>query len=283
MKDRLAPARHRVGGYSEFAPPPETALFCEAYWMHRTSDGPVVPGGAHRVLPDVAVSLAFQVFRDDQGRPVDGGPLLIGPKLRPQIYNIIPGRELAAIRFKPEWVAPVLGVDPLDTEDQIIDLEATHPAAGARLRELLWRTRSAREAIDVLARFVIDSRASRLSPPPNAVAALEMVRRTAGRLPCEHVAGRLGLSARHLRRQVIGAMGFSPKAYARVVRFVSTMLMADASEHPAWADLAVRAGYCDQSHLIRDAVAMTGTSPAELFLERRRQTLGAAVSERSNT
>jgi AraC-like DNA-binding protein len=47
------------------------------------------------------------------------------------------------------------------------------------------------------------------------------------------------------------------------------MVLADAADRPAWADVAARAGYCDQSHLIRDAVAMAGVSPGDLHAERR--------------
>jgi AraC-like DNA-binding protein len=70
--------------------------------------------------------------------------------------------------------------------------------------------------------------------------------------------------------------GVSPKAYARVVRFVSSILIADAAPSPVWADIAARAGYADQSHFIRDTIALTGRTPTDLFDERRRQVLVTA-------
>ena len=63
--------RHRLGGYQECAPPPPAARVFEAFWVHRTPIGPADPHAAHRVLPDLAVSVAFQVFRDSGGRPWD--------------------------------------------------------------------------------------------------------------------------------------------------------------------------------------------------------------------
>jgi AraC-like DNA-binding protein len=276
--------RHSIGGYREFAPSPETAGFCEAFWIHRTPEGPAVPGAAHRVLPEVAVCLGFQTFRDEDGCPVGGGPILVGPKLRTHIFDLVPGRELAAIRLKPEWVAPILGIQPLDVAGQVVDLGQVLPALGARLHEELWRTRSAGEALDVLAQTVVETRASQTAPSAAASAALEIVRRTAGRLPCERVADRLGLSTRHLRRHVHDSTGFSPKSYARVKRFVSSILLADTMPQPSWADIAAGAGYCDQSHFIRDSIDLAGLTPRELLAERRRQVVGAstAVAERSN-
>ena len=268
--------RHRVGGYQEFAPPPEIADFCEARWIHRTPDGPAVPGAAHRVLPDLAVSIAFQTFRDADGRPVNGGPILAGPKLEAHIFELVPGRELAAIRIKPEWVAPILGIRPLDVENAVIDLSAACPALAERLHDEASKARSLREALDVVTRVIVESRASATPPSAAAAATLDLLRRSHGRLRCERLADMMGFSVRHVRRHVHDSTGVSPKAYARVVRFVSSILIADVAPSPAWADIASRAGYADQSHFIRDTIALTGLTPTDLFDERRRQILVTA-------
>ena len=268
--------RHRLGGYRELAPAPETAFFADAFWIHRAPNAPLPPGAGHRVLPELAVSVGFAVSRDEDGRPVDGIPILVGPKLQPQIFTIVPGRELAAVRLKPEWVGPMLGIDPLDAEMRVIDLGEINAGLAAPLREALWRTRSAEEAVTVLARALIDRRASLCEPAAAATAALDVVRSSDGAIPCERIADRVGISMRHLRRQVHDATGISPKKYARTLRLVKSMRMADASPRPAWADLAVAAGYCDQSHLIRECVAATGSTPRELHAERRRQIVSLA-------
>jgi len=269
--------RHRIGGYREFAPTREAARVFEATWSHHAPPGPLARGAAHRVLPEMAVSVAFMTSRSADGAPRDGEAVVIGPKLRPQVFNLVPGRESAAVRLKPEWVAPILGIDALAIEGGIIDLAAVRPALAARLHELLMGTRSAADAIAVLARVVTDGPASRSEPRRSAATALELVRRSDGRIPCERIAGEVGVSMRHLRRQVRDATGVSPKSYARVVRFLASIKLADASRSPAWADIAAACGYCDQSHLIRDSLALTGHSPRELYLERRRQIV--AMSE----
>src|SRR4030095_11733364 len=73
---------HVIGGYREFAPGAEATGFCESVWIHQTPYGPVPAGGAHRILPEMGVSLAFQGFRDADGRPRAWSPILAGPKLR---------------------------------------------------------------------------------------------------------------------------------------------------------------------------------------------------------
>src|SRR5262245_29372590 len=120
----------------------------------------------------MGVSLAFQGFRDADGRPRAWAPILAGPKLRAQVFDLVPGRELAAIKIKPEWVGPLLGIDPLAVESQVVDLVAVAPALAARLHDGLAQTRCADAALRVLmAAMLAVYRASRTSPSTRSGAA----------------------------------------------------------------------------------------------------------------
>ena len=272
--------RHRIGGYCEYAPAAGAPRFCEAFWTHRTPPGSVADGAAHRVLPDPAVSVAFWCLgRDRRGVPLDRGMLLTGAKTRPHVFPLTPGLELAAIRLKIEWVAPILGIEPGATYDRDVDFATVRPAFAARLVDALWATRSPAEALPILARTLAAGRVSRAEPAPAATAALDLVRRSAGRVPCERVADRVGVSMRHLRRQITDAAGVSAKSYGRQLRLVRAITLADRQAHADWAAIAADCGYCDQSHLIRECAALAGFTPTDLHRERQLQ----RVSERSNT
>ena len=265
---------HVIGGYREFAPGAEATGFCESVWIHQTPYGPAPAGAAHRVLPEMGVSLAFQGFRDAEGRPRAWSAILAGPKLRAQVFDLVPGRELAAIKIKPEWVGPLLDIDPLAVESQVVDLVTVAPAQADRLHDVLARTRSAEAALRALMTAMLAARrASRTSPSTVACVGLDAVRRRAGRVSCGQLATRLGLSDRHFRRYVRDSTGCPPKTYSRLLRFVDATWTADRSDHPVWADVALSAGYFDQSHFIRDCIALAGISPAALHAERRRQVI----------
>lgn len=274
------PPRHRIGGYCEFDPSVEAAFFCEAFWTHHTPPGNPVAGAAHRVLPDPALSVAYWAQSDEHGCPVKDGVVLVGPKTRPQFFPLVPGFEMAAVRLKLEWVAPILGIDPGDLDDQIVDLSSVRPSLGDRLESRLAGIRSVLDAPPILARAILDTRTTQLAPPAAATAALEIVRRSAGRVPCQRVADALGVSMRTLRRQVRDSAGLSPKTYARVLRVAHAMQLADRHVRPDWADIAVQGGYYDQSHLIRECLTLADAAPHQLHAERGRQQAGAA--EKSN-
>jgi hypothetical protein len=69
-------------------------------------------------------------------------------------------------------------------------------------------------------------------------------------------------------------VGITPKRFGRVRRFQRFLARARRPGAPDWAALAAACGYCDQSHLIREAVELAGVPPAEIHRLR-----GAPVKE----
>jgi transcriptional regulator GlxA family with amidase domain len=73
-----------------------------------------------------------------------------------------------------------------------------------------------------------------------------------------------GWSRRHVTEHFRRQLGVSPKAYARLLRFEhARALLAELPSQPqrTVADVAIGAGYYDQSHLTRDFAAMAGMTP----------------------
>jgi len=74
----------------------------------------------------------------------------------------------------------------------------------------------------------------------------------------------LGLSLRQLERRFLSAVGLSPKLFCRMRRFQS-VFQAIEQDSAKWADAAVRCGYYDQAHLIRDFHEFSGEAPSALL------------------
>jgi AraC-like DNA-binding protein len=263
-------ARYQLADYHDYAPAAPLARVAEGVWTHRIApDAPLADGAMHRVLPDPALSLAFRCRRDGAGRPADPQLIAIGPKTRPYIFRFGRGWEIAAVRVKLEWVEPLFGLVPVEHHDAETDLSGDHPFARVLFQQL-GDTRSCIEAAAVLARAVAGRVRDRTAPRTRATAsALELVRRTAGGLPVGSIARVTGSSVRHLRRTVRLEAGISLKAYARVTRLLQAVTAADRSPTPHWARIAADAGFCDQSHLVRECGALTGLGPGALHRERR--------------
>lgn len=79
------------------------------------------------------------------------------------------------------------------------------------------------------------------------------------------VAADLELSRRRLVEVFTAEVGMTPKRMSRVLRFGRLDALARRAETLDWAQLASACGYFDQSHLINDVRALTGTSPSRLI------------------
>jgi len=80
------------------------------------------------------------------------------------------------------------------------------------------------------------------------------------------VAAQLGWSRRRLIERCGSVLGITPKMFGRIARY--RRVLADLPQDRSWADRAFDAGYCDQSHMIRDFSAFTGLTPADYVRER---------------
>lgn len=78
-------------------------------------------------------------------------------------------------------------------------------------------------------------------------------------------ARQLGWSERHLHRRFVERTGLAPALHGRLLRFQALMQAHARSPQAPLTDLALQAGYFDQSHCIRDCRAFTG-QPPRVFL-----------------
>ena len=79
------------------------------------------------------------------------------------------------------------------------------------------------------------------------------------------VARTIGWSRKHFSDRVRDAVGVGPRSYRRVLRFDRAVgLIRDGASCQGWAGLAAEAGYCDQSHMIREFKELAGMTPTEL-------------------
>ena len=76
--------------------------------------------------------------------------------------------------------------------------------------------------------------------------------------------GRIGIGSRQLERRCQAVLGVSPKQLQRLERFHRVLSAAVAPVASPWAEMALEAGYCDQSHLALEARRLGGASVREM-------------------
>jgi len=202
-----------------------------------------------RVLPDGGLDILFE-------RELDTGAcraLVFGAKSTAlRIADQSPMAKLA-LHFRP-GAAGVFGVPAVELCDRAVPLDALWPRVG---RELLARFAEGDARL-------LDCLGERIPQPASALASLAeraacRIFARAGGEPVAELARALGVCPRTLERAFRAHVGLSPKRLARVARMRAAHLRLRAKV--PGAQVALDAGYSDQSHMVREFVALSGAPP----------------------
>ncbi len=258
--------------YVTHQPSEPLAGFVEYLWW--LSDEPahaqerIVPSGTQELVINLHAD-EFEIRAAGAGTQRFSGAMVSGAYGRYFVVDTRAHVSLLGVHFKPGGAGAMLGVPPGELADQHVDLgELWGPAS----RELCDRLRDAATAplrfqileLELLTRLARSLRSQSTHP------AVAVALRRLAREPCRvaAVARELGFTGRRFIQLFTAEVGMTPKLFARVQRFQSALTRARTTS-VEWSELALQAGYCDQSHLIRDFVSFSGFPPAELLRHAR--------------
>jgi len=92
---------------------------------------------------------------------------------------------------------------------------------------------------------------------------LERINSTHGQLSIAELASDLGISNRHLARRFENAVGFPPKEFARVSRFLNAVRSLSERTTTTLTETALDCGYFDQAHFNHEFREFAGMTPGE--------------------
>lgn len=219
-------------------------------------------GGQACVLPSTSAVLGLQVH----GRvEADAGLLSVagvtGIQSGARRYGYVGPTVSLLVRFTPQG-ASCLGVPASELADRSVALdELLTPARAREASERLC------EASDTAARVkVVEGLLLGLEWAPDLL--VERALQLLGAGPHEGslvaaVARTLGISERQLERRFLARVGITPKRFASLRRFEQAVALARGSA--SLTEVALAAGYYDQSHFIREFRRFAGATPGELL------------------
>jgi AraC-like DNA-binding protein len=221
--------------------------------------------GATTVLPSTGAVLGFQ-FR---GRVRAGSELLsaagvTGLQRSARQYSYGGGAASVLVRFTPVGAA-CLGVPAFELTDRSVPLEDLLPAE--LVRETCDRVVAAQTARERVAAIETLLLGLPFAGDPLVARAIDGLAPTSGDdARISALARSLGVSERQLERRFLGAVGITPKRFAVLRRFEHAVTLLEKSETAAsLANVAVDAGYYDQSHFIRDFRRAAGGPPGRFL------------------
>jgi len=252
--------------YQEVRPSPPFAPFVQCYWSITAVSAPsilnrVCPDGCADIVIDLSASLSMSA-------PANAGRVYaVGTMRRASRVPLVGCVHLFGVRFRPSVAGPFFGVPMYELTDRTVPLSELWTGAhdlAARLQEAATLP----ERTSRLEQFLGERLRRVAEPTPVVREAVRYIARTGGAGRTRDLKQAVGVGGRHLERRFREAVGISPKAYARVIRFRRALAALRASP-VAWSRLAAEVGYYDQAHLIRDVRALAGVNPTALLRELR--------------
>lgn len=249
--------------YAEYPPPPQLAGIVRCVWTLRgTARGhapePALPDGS----PELILNLGDPFRARGAGQRMVAQPraMLVGQITRP--FAVAPtGRiDLVAARFLPfgasRWQRPM---------DAITDGWVRLPTFDGVRRDMLALS-TAGERRDRFTHALVDLAREGTTPDPRVQLAVQRIEDSDGLASQGELSALTGASARTLQRLFARDVGVPIKLLARIRRF-QRVFSAWRDDPSSWAQVAVRCGYFDQAHLVRDFNELGGAAPAGLVAQ----------------
>ncbi|MBF8189676.1 helix-turn-helix domain-containing protein [Nonomuraea sp. K274] len=188
--------------------------------------------------------------------------LLAGPRDVPATTGLSGVQHGVRLTLDPLTAYSLFGVPLRLLRNDAVDLGALLGADAERLIARLAEAPRWARRFELLDAALGDLLVRGPAPDPGVVWAYRRLRTTRD-VRIAELAERLGWSRRHLARRFADQVGLRPKTVARISRLQHAVTLL-AVRPRAGAHAAAAAGYADQAHLVREARALTGSTPTQL-------------------
>jgi AraC-like DNA-binding protein len=248
--------------FNRYVPDPSLVKLIECYWVAEDDDP---QPRIQKIIPDGFTEIIFHVgdpYRINlSGEWMLQSRSLFAAQITKHFLLENTGRSgMIGIKFKPTALSWLFNVSMHSFTDTVVDIST---ALGNRMDKVEANLRS---ASDIESRIAIlnDYFSSLAEVIPSGQAkvdqAVEQTLAKYGAVTVGELAALLQISERQLERLFNKHVGMSPKRYARIIRFNKIFELIQQGDF-AWVDMALEAGFADQSHFIRNFKAFTGEDP----------------------
>lgn len=254
---------------TSFPPVPELERYVHFLWIAETSEGNdefamVVPPSGFALLTLFIGSNRYHVKLTGKE-----SELLPRAAFQGQHYGSVETKSkfndtlTIGIMFKPTAVHQLWGI-PMDSlTHKLIDAEAILGLKLINLMNKLQQDEAYLTKLYWVNDFLQDAVAHRVHQTVYCEEVVSYMNQHNGSVSVYDVAKHFKRTTRFLERKFKMEVGISPKYLNRIFQFNHTLSILKYSPDIKWSDLAQRAGYFDQAHLIKAFIEFSGKSPVQ--------------------
>lgn len=256
--------------------PPALSPWVEALWY---SEG-WLDARYERVLPSATGDLVVNLGPDMRlvrgaGDPCIRGATTNGLMSMPFVLGHPEWHRAVGFRLRPLGLRALLGVPMGLLNDRCTAVEDILGAPGRVLTARCMAASTPEEVLAVATDWACDRLRRGDAPDPIAAWAVGALEACGGQMGMRTLAARAGYGETWFTRRFAAEVGFTPKRFARLVRFRAA-LAALQPERPL-VEVALSTGHADQAHLCAEFQAFAGRTPTEVLATR--YTAGLTLAE----
>ncbi|MBS1795251.1 MAG: helix-turn-helix transcriptional regulator [Acidobacteria bacterium] len=249
--------------------------FIHSYWWMDLDCGEFQDGFSERILPDGHSEIIFHLG-ERISRAEGGGPFTVEPRAlfigqNTAHYDIAAqGRvRMFGVKFQPHAASFLLREKASRFNDTAVGLGEILGDSVNHLWERIVEAGDLASRISIFERFSANRLAGEKTLPFAALdCAVRRIVESGGNGRVEQLAGKLGISSRHLEKLFRRHVGISPKSFAGIVRFQNGLRLLQSGRNDSLTEVACAADYYDQSHFIHSVKNYSGMTPSRLKREK---------------
>jgi len=239
-------------------PDPDLAGLVDYFWWVRWETG---TPHEQEVVPRPVVHVSAEV--------VAGEPRLLVHGVHPRMFRrrLEGSGHTVAAGFRPAGFRPFLRADVASLTGREVPAAEVLGVEDRRVAEEVLACERPEDGAAVLATWLRGLGPEDDPHVPELAALVERAEEDPSLVRAEQLADLAGVSLRTLERRFRAYVGIGPKWVVQRFRLLDVTTAAHGGGDVDWAELAVRLGYADQSHLIRAFTQLVGHPPASYARE----------------
>lgn len=222
----------------------------------------------NRVLPETAHVLVFRIrgqVNYISGNTKEKLPdfVLTGLKKSVRLINYNQNSANLIVIFKEAGASAFFREPMHELFEQSVSLEnfIPHSEAG-KIEDQLALAKNNYGRIEIIEQFLLSKLHNHLSDQL-IQAALQKIHATKGLFPIKLLASSLSISQDAFEKRFRKFVGASPKQFSSIVRMKS--IISEKQKATSLTEVALNAGFFDQSHFNKDFKLFTGLTPTDFF------------------
>ncbi|SHF36322.1 AraC-type DNA-binding protein [Seinonella peptonophila] len=215
----------------------------------------------HRILPDGCIDIII----DRQSTSSWKAAFVEGLMTRFEVLRLSKSQSLFGIRFYPEAAHSILKFPASSFIGQHVFLEDIWGMEGLFMVEEILSTQVVSKIIEIVERKLIHLLALSNTPANSLLLeSMQYIYAFKGNISISDLAEKLSFSKRHMRRIFDQELGLSPKEMIGIIRFQFILQELYNGTSSSFTDIALKYGYYDQSHFIKNFKRYYGMLPKQL-------------------